>query len=83
MAKIEVKVRSDAGDLGVHRKYGALVPGRTITIDEEDFGDELFERPAPEWLSPHEQADRDRAAAENTRVGKFDPPVEKTKKGDK
>lgn len=86
MARIEVKVRSDIGDPGVHHIYGALKPGDTIGIEEEDFGAGLFERPSPEWLSPHEQTDKDRAAAEKQRVGDFEPPEEKApavKKGDK
>lgn len=78
MAKIEVTVRKDVGDLGTHRKYGALVPGSTISIDEEDFGAGLFERPKG-FISPHEQADKDRAAEIEQRVGDFDPPKKKEK----
>ena len=81
MAKIEVKVRGDIGDPGVHHKYGALKPGTKVMIDEEDFGAALFERPAPDWLSPHERVDKDRAAELKQRVGDFDPPEEKAKKG--
>ncbi len=62
MAKIDVKVRSDVGDLGIHPKYGALVPGTTITIEEEEFGDGLFERPKKGWISPLEQQDKDERA---------------------
>lgn len=76
MAKISVKVRSDIGDPGVHVKYGALKPGSTVLIEEEDFGDGLFERPAADLLSPHEQADKDRAAAEGRTIGAFAPPPE-------
>ncbi len=79
MAKISVKVRSDIGDPGVHRKYGALKPGETISIDEEDFGAGLFERPAG-FVSPHEQADKDRAAELKQRVGDQDPPPEEKQK---
>lgn len=75
MAKIEVKVRSDKGDLGIHPKHGALIPGSTITIDEEDFGAELFERPN-DFLSPHELADKGRAAELKLRVGDQEPPEE-------
>lgn len=44
--KITVKVRKDRGDLGVHPRYGALIPGAVLTIEEEEFGDQLFERAA-------------------------------------
>jgi hypothetical protein len=79
MAKIDVKVRSDVGDPGCHPKYGQLVPGTTMTIEEEEFGAGLFERPAKDWLSPHEQADKARAAEEGRKVGDFDPPAEQKK----
>lgn len=75
MAKIKVKVRSDVPDLGVHQKYGQLTAGAEIEIEEEDFGAGLFERPSPEFLSPHEQKDKARAAEEKQRVGDFEPPV--------
>lgn len=42
MAKITVTVRSDAGDLGEHLKYGPLVAGAKIVIDAEDFSAGLF-----------------------------------------
>jgi len=80
MAKIDVRVRSDIGDPGVHHKYGPLRPGTTVSIDEEDFGDELFERPHADYLSPYEQADKARAAEQKQRVGKYDPPEEKKPK---
>lgn len=79
MAKIEVTVRSDAGDLGVHHKFGKLIPGATITIEEEEFGAGLFNRPAPDYLSPHERADKARAAEEKQPVGGFGPPEEPAK----
>lgn len=72
MAQITVKAKIDGG---VHRKYGAIIAGQTYPIDEEDFGAELFERPSPEWLSPHEQKDKERAEAEGIPVGGFDPPA--------
>lgn len=75
MAKITVTIRTDRGELGAHPKYGPLRPGEKITIDEEDFGSELFERPAPEFLSPHERKDRERAAELNQRVGAQEPPA--------
>ena len=74
MAKISVKIRNDIGDPGEHRKYGRLEPGKTISIDEEDFGSELFERPEG-FISPHEKADQERAAAEGRTIGKHDPPA--------
>jgi hypothetical protein len=80
MAKITVKVRADIGDPGTHPKYGALKPGDSVTIDEADFGAGLFERPSADFLSPHEKADRDRAAELKQRVGDQEPPVEKQKK---
>ena len=76
MAKIAVKVRSDKGDLGIHPKHGQLTPGSTLTIEEEDFAVELFERPKPDFLSPHEKADQARAAELGHQVGHQDPPPE-------
>lgn len=76
MAQITVKVRTDIGDPGVHHKFGTLTPGDKITMDEEDFGGGLFERPSPEWLSPHELADQARAIELKQRVGTFGPPIE-------
>ena len=49
-------------DGGVHLKYGEIVKGRQYTIEEEDFGAELFDRP-PGFESPHEKADRERLEA--------------------
>lgn len=76
MAQIKVKIRSDIGDPGSHPKYGRLVPGTEITIEEADFGAGLFERPSPNFLSPHEQADKARAAELKQRVGDYDPPAD-------
>lgn len=81
MGKITVKVRSDRGDLGTHPKYGALRPGATVTIAEEDFGAALFERPAADYLSPHERRDAARAAELKQRVGHQEPAA--VKKGKK
>lgn len=72
MSQISVKVRKDIGDPGRHQKYGALKPGTTITIEEEDFGVGLFERPTPEWLSPHELADKTRGEELKCSVGTFE-----------
>jgi hypothetical protein len=78
MARIKVKVRSDVGDLGIHPKYGQLVKGAEIEIEEEEFGAGLFERPK-NFLSPHEQKDKLRAVEEKQRVGGFEPPSESKK----
>lgn len=59
MAKIDVTAKIDGG---VHLKYGEIKAGRTYTIDEEDFGEQLFHRP-PGFESPHEKADRERREA--------------------
>lgn len=75
MAKITVKVRSDRGDLGTHPRFGKLVPGAKLTIEEEDFGAGIFERPSAGWLSPHEKADAARAAEIKSRVGAQEPPA--------
>lgn len=75
MAKITVKVRKDI-EATQHHIYGLLEPGKSVNIEEEDFGDELFDRPSTGWLSPLEQLDKDRAAELKERVGKHDPPVD-------
>lgn len=61
MAKITVKAKINGG---VHLKYGEILEGQEYTIDEEDFGAELFERPNG-FESPHEKTDRERAEAVN------------------
>jgi hypothetical protein len=76
MSQIKVKVRSDIGEPGRHPVLGELKPGQEVTIEEDQFGAGLFERPSPEWLSPHELADKNRAAAEGKKVGDFEPPVD-------
>jgi hypothetical protein len=38
-----IKVRSKIGNT-VHPKYGPLEEGQELEIDEQDFGDEIFER---------------------------------------
>lgn len=63
MAKITVKARIDGG---VHLKHGPIIKGQTYTIDEEDFGAELFERPEG-FESPHEKTDRERAEVEQAK----------------
>jgi len=72
MSQISVKVRSDIGDPGTHPKFGPLVPGTVVTMDEEDFGAGLFERPSPEWLSPHELADKARGEELKQSVGTYE-----------
>jgi hypothetical protein len=57
--KITVKAKIDGG---IHLKYGEIIKGKEYEIEEEDFGDQLFERP-PGFESPHEKADRERAEA--------------------
>lgn len=59
MPKITVKAKIDGG---VHLKHGPIIKGQEYTIEEEDFGAELFERP-PGFESPHERADRERREA--------------------
>lgn len=71
MSQIKVKVRSDIGDPGTHPKFGQLVPGTEITMDEEDFGAGLFERPSPKWLSPLELTDKAKGEAEKCSVGTY------------
>jgi hypothetical protein len=72
MAQITVKVRSDKGDLGVHPRYGALVGGTKLIIEEEHFAEELFERPKG-FQSPLEKADKERADELQLRVGHQEP----------
>ncbi len=74
MATITVAAKIDGG---VHPKYGEIVKDNKYTIAEEDFGAELFERPLPDWLSPHEQADKTRAEELGVTVGIFNPPESK------
>lgn len=59
MALITVTAKITAGyhpGLGKH-----IVKGETYEIEEEQFGDELFERPDPDWLSPLERAAKETA----------------------
>lgn len=82
MAKITVTVREDIGDPGEHRIYGKLEPGASMSIDEEHFGAGIFTRPAPDYLSPHEAKDKERANEKGIKVGDFepDPPTPKNDK---
>lgn len=52
MAKVEVKAKITAG---VHPQHGPIVQGRTYTIEEHEYADQLFERPSAEWLAPWER----------------------------
>jgi hypothetical protein len=82
MSQITVKVRSDIGDPGRHPKYGALTPGDSVTIDEEDFGAGLFDRPTPDYLSPHELADKAKGEELKQSVGTYEyiePPTKPVK----
>jgi len=79
MAKIDVTVRRSAQPLGTHPKYGPLKAGQKLTIDEADFGDQLFERPSG-FVSPKEKKDAARAAELGKPVGGQQPPVKKAEK---
>jgi hypothetical protein len=59
MAQITVKGK---GNLGVHPDHGAIKAGQEYTIDEMQFADQLFERPAPDWLAPWEREPKGGAA---------------------
>jgi len=72
MATITVKVRSDIGDPGTHNKLGPLSPGQTVTIEEDNFGAGLFERPTSDYLSPLELADKARGEELKQSVGTFE-----------
>ena len=43
------------GDLGTHPVHGPIQAGQSFTIEEEQFADQLFERPSPEWQAPWER----------------------------
>lgn len=49
MPKISVKAR--IGDT-IHPKYGLLVKGQEYTIEKEEFGEEIFERPVVSGQGP-------------------------------
>jgi len=52
MATITVKAKINAGH---HPKYGEIKKGKPYTIDENDFGEQLFERPDKNWKAPWER----------------------------
>jgi len=52
MTTITVTARIDAGH---HPKYGEIKKGQPYTIDENDFGDQLFDRPEKGWKAPWER----------------------------
>ena len=52
MAQITVKAKITAG---YHPGLNAeIIKDQEYSIDESKFGDELFERPSPDWLAPWE-----------------------------
>jgi len=57
MAKITVTAKDD---LGFSPKFGQIVKGQTHEIDEEDFADQLFDGPTPDykpiWIRKAEEA---------------------------
>ena len=54
MAQITVKAKINAGfHPGLNTN---IVQGEEYTIDESQYGDQLFERPSPDWLAPWERA---------------------------
>lgn len=59
MAQIKVTAKIDGG---THIKYGEIKKDQQYSIDEEDFGEQLFHRP-PGFESPLEKADRERLEA--------------------
>ena len=83
MAKITVTAKIDGG---VHLKYGEIVKGKQYAIEEEDFGEQLFERP-PGFESPHDKAAREqreaKTAADNPQTPVPSPTIiEKQKQAD-
>lgn len=53
MPMITVKAKITAGfHPGLNTN---ITQGEEYTIDESQFGDQLFERPAPDWLAPWER----------------------------
>lgn len=60
--KIKVKGK---GDFGFHPGLRVEVKkGEEYTIDAEDFADQLFERPSPEWRAPWEKEPAEAAPVE-------------------
>lgn len=52
---ITVKAKMTAG---YHSGLNAeIIEGQEYTIDETQFGSQLFERPSPDWLAPWECAE--------------------------
>ncbi len=51
MAQITVKAK---GDLGFHLFHGQIIQGGSYTMEEEQWSEQLFERPSPEWRAPGE-----------------------------
>lgn len=67
MAKITVTAK--IGDT-YHPKYGLLVKGQELTIDEEDFGGEIFERPEVKSAIPNPQSKIEAPAQAGTKPTK-------------
>lgn len=71
--KITVKGK---GDLGFHPGLRVEIKkDEEYTIDAEDFADQLFERPSPEWRAPWEREPAEAAPVESA------PAEGKKKKG--
>lgn len=62
MATITVKAKIDAGFHPGLQKH--IAKGESYEIGEQQFSDELFERPSPDWLAPWEQSEPEPAAKE-------------------
>lgn len=65
MARIKVKALLDAGYSPLLDQH--IRAGQEYEMEEDQWGDQLFERPDPIWLSPHElrvKEEEERAAAE-------------------
>jgi hypothetical protein len=53
MPKITVKAKITAGyHPGLNTN---IIQGDEYVIEEEQFGDQLFDRPSPDWLAPWER----------------------------
>lgn len=52
MARIKVKAKLDAGYSPLLDQH--IRAGQEYEMEEDQWGDQLFDRPDPLWLSPHE-----------------------------
>lgn len=58
------------GDFGYHPGLKVdIVQDREYVIDETEFADQLFNRPAPDWKSPAEKEAEAQAAADKEKTG--------------